>query len=100
MWHISLAYSWEKKGVYTAKSMYRWLAFQRVSDVQLQKIWKLKILKIFLWQLVQDRLQTREQILKRRGPNSGKCPICDDVESIDHLFFNCPIAQFLWLVVN
>ncbi|KAM0867589.1 hypothetical protein ACQ4PT_041888 [Festuca glaucescens] len=83
--------------------MYRWLAFEGVSDPQLKKIWRLKIpmkIRVFLWQVIQDRLPTREQILIRKGPTSGFCPLCAEVETIDHLLFLCPIAEFLWTVIR
>jgi hypothetical protein len=81
--------------------MYRWLAFRGVSDPFLQRTWKLKIpakIKFFLWQVIHDRLPTREQILIRHGNTSGKCPICDGLESINHLLFCCPQAAFVWSI--
>ena len=62
-------WSLETKGEYSTKSLYRWLSYQGVSDVQLQRIWKLKVpmkIRIFLWQVIQDRLPTREQIFTRK----------------------------------
>ena len=38
-------WAFEKKGIYTTKSMYRWLSYHGVSDTQLLKMWKLKIPK-------------------------------------------------------
>jgi hypothetical protein len=96
-------WAFENDGEYTSKSMYKWLSFRGVSDPQLKKIWRLKIpmkIRIFLWQVIHDRLPTREQILLRHGPTSGLCPLCDEVESVDHLLFNCPVAVFVWSLVS
>jgi hypothetical protein len=29
-----------------------------------------------------------------------KCSFCDCEESIDHLFFTCPLARYLWSILN
>ena len=71
--------------------------------MQLQRIWKLKIpmkIRIFLWQVTQDRLPTREQLLARRGPTNGICPMCSCVETIDHLLFSCQVASFGWVAIK
>lgn len=47
-----------------------------------------------------DRLPTREQILTRKGPTNGLCPLCTELESIDHLLFHCPVAIFVWLLIK
>jgi hypothetical protein len=57
-------------------------------------------IRVFLWQVIHDHLPTREQILIRQGPTSGLCPLCDVVESVDHLLFTCPVAAFLWTLVR
>ena len=66
-------------------------------------MWKLKLpmkIKIFLWEVIHDRLPTREQILLRRGNTAGKCATCGELESLEHLFFLCPIANFVWILVS
>ena len=96
-------WAFEKKGEFSVKSMYRWLAYGGVSDPTLKKIWRLKIplkIRVFLWQVIHDRLPTREQILKRYGPTDGKCPLCGSSETLDHLMFQCATAVFVWSVIR
>lgn len=31
---------------------------------------------------------------------SRKCEFCDNEEGIDHLFFSCSLARFLWNVIG
>jgi len=55
--------SWklEKKGMYTTKSMYRFITFGGVIDKRARKLWKNKMalkLRVFVWQAVHNRLQT------------------------------------------
>ncbi|GKA69480.1 RNA-directed DNA polymerase, eukaryota, reverse transcriptase zinc-binding domain protein [Tanacetum coccineum] len=53
---------------------------------------------IFLWRLGLNKLPSKIN-LQRKGIDVGSvlCPICqDDVESVNHLFFNCDMAKHLW----
>jgi hypothetical protein len=62
-------------------------------------IWKLSTslkLKIFLWQLARVRLPASEQIKKRHEPSDGRCVLCAQPEDVAHIFFNYPLAQFMW----
>jgi hypothetical protein len=36
------------------------------------------------------------QILLRLGPSDGTCSLCGDIEHVDHIFFQCSLAQFFW----
>lgn len=51
----------EKNNNFSTKSLYRFLAFQGMQSKSMYRIWKIKIplkIKIFLWQMSNDRLQT------------------------------------------
>ena len=53
---------------------------------------------VFLWKLKLNRLPSRVN-LDRKGIDIGSilCPICtNDIESVNHIFFNCGLAQDLW----
>jgi hypothetical protein len=39
---------------------------------------------------------TRDAILQRRGKCEKKCLFCGSNESINHLFFKCPLARYIW----
>jgi hypothetical protein len=68
--------------------------------VQITKyIWNFVIppkIKIFTWQLARGRLPSNDQILAKHGPSDGLCALCGEVEHVDHIFFQCPLAQFMW----
>ena len=38
--------------------------------------------------------------MARKGPTNGICPMCQCVETIEHLLFDCLIASFVWLVIK
>nr|GEY79190.1 hypothetical protein [Tanacetum cinerariifolium] len=58
-------------------------------------------INVFLWMLSINRLPFRVN-LDRKGVevDSLLCPICRlDVETVNHLFFNCDMAKDLWALV-
>jgi mannosylglycoprotein endo-beta-mannosidase len=94
--HIS--WDWEQAGCYSSRSMYRELC--KKPEVQITKyIWNYAVppkIKIFTWQLVRGRLPSNDHILNKHGPSDGRCALCGEWETADHIFFQCPLAQFLW----
>jgi hypothetical protein len=61
--------------------------------------WKAKIplkIKIFLWYLKNGVLLTNDNLVKRQWKGCTKCCFCDVSESIQHLFFDCPMAKLVW----
>jgi hypothetical protein len=55
---------------------------------------------IFLWQLLQKRLPSNDNIHRRRGPLSGRCALCSEMEGTTHIFFLCPLERFMWSAVR
>ena len=89
----------EKSGLYSTKSMYRLLSFEGVINKWLQKLWNNRTptkLKVFLWLLFQNRLQSGEALKKKHWKRDGRCILCRVVESVDHIFFECVISSFVW----
>jgi hypothetical protein len=70
-------------------------------------IWKSKLwpkLKVFVWLLLSDRLNTRN-MLKRRHLNIGNnfsCALCNmgEEETLEHLFFRYPFSISCWSSLN
>jgi hypothetical protein len=91
-WHL------EPSGTFSSRSLY--LSLCKKPEVPLTKyLWSYVVplkIKIFTWQLARGRLPSNDQILARFGPSEGKCVLCDNIEHVDHIFFQCPLAQFLW----
>ena len=57
--------------------------------------------KFFMWLLVQDRVQTRSNLLKKNIISDATCELCHAVvETAEHLIFHCPIADYLWRSVG
>jgi hypothetical protein len=61
--------------------------------------WKAKIplkIKIFLWYLKNGVVLTKDNLVKRQWKGCTNCCFCDVSESIQHLFFDCPLAKLMW----
>jgi hypothetical protein len=72
-------------------------------DVRMKSIWGEKLplkIKIFWWMMWHDRVETGEQLKRRKGKGSEFCKYCGKLETLDHLFFKCPISQLLWVWVR
>ena len=64
--------------------------------------WKIKVplkIKFFLWYLKKGVILTKDNLAKRNWKGDKKCCFCNNDESIQHLFFECHVAKFVWNVV-
>ena len=62
-------------------------------------IWKAKIphrIKLFLWLLENQVVLTKDNMIKRNWQGDPSCYFCPSNESINHLFFLCPVAKVIW----
>ncbi|XP_044963543.1 uncharacterized protein LOC123421776 [Hordeum vulgare subsp. vulgare] len=57
-------------------------------------------IKIFVWQLLHDRMPSETEVLKRHGPGNGSCPLCHILETGTHILFSYVAAQALWCFVR
>ncbi len=66
-------------------------------------IWKLKMplkIKIFMWYLLKGVVLTKDNLARRNWNSSLRCSFCLKNKSIQHLFFDCHVAKFLWRAVQ
>jgi hypothetical protein len=53
-------------------------------------------IKIFLWQLFQNAILTRDNLKKRKWGGSPLCSFCQQEETMTHLFFEFSNAKVIW----
>ena len=53
-------------------------------------------IKFFLWYLKRGVIVTKDNLLKIRWKGDSKCNLCGLDENIQHLFFECRVARFIW----
>ncbi len=78
-----------------------WLA--RVKRGVCRSLWKLKIplkIKIFMWCLLKGVVLTKDNLARRNWNGSLRCSFCLKNESIQHFFFDCHLAKFMWRAVQ
>jgi hypothetical protein len=74
-----------------------------VLDFLLARVWKSwapsKVI-VFSWQLLQNRVPTRQNLFKRRvirDPDHALCAFCGaSMEAVDHLFVTCDFISTVW----
>jgi len=94
-------WSLHSSGIFSVKSMYAALINNgvRVS----QDLWQIKIpsrIKIFLWYLKRGVILTKDNLARRNWNGDKSCCFCHYPETIQHLFFQCYHARFLWRAVH
>lgn len=49
--------------------------------------------------MTNDAILTKDNLIKRKWKGDPVCYFCSNPESIQHLFFQCPVAKTIWAVV-
>ena len=92
---------------YTAAKYYQFM-FSRVScEKGITMIWKTKCLpklKVFLWLMFNDRLNTKDLMMRKHWqvPDGTNHVLCSHsrLEDREHLFFSCPFAVSCWAFIG
>ena len=66
-------------------------------------LWQMKVplkINIFMWFLRRKVILTKDNLAKRKWEGSKKCCFCDQDETIQHLFIDCPLAKMVWRIVH
>ena len=89
-------------GTFSVRSLYVTLKKSQVK-VPYRKVWYVKTpleIKVFLWLAFRKSILTKSVLLRRGWKGNGDCMFCSNAETIDHLFFECPLARYAWSVVR
>jgi hypothetical protein len=93
---------WTTSKHFSVKAMYMDLMAESVSYPKLDT-WKARIplkIKIFLWFLWKGVILTKDNLAKRQWKGCTRCSFCSEHESIQHLFFDCPMARLMWMTIS
>jgi hypothetical protein len=90
-----------KNRVFSTQSLYREI-MKSEKTAGKELFWKARLplkIKIFLWYLKRGVILTKDNLLKRRWKGDSKCNPCGLDENIQHLFFVCRVARFVWNIL-
>lgn len=100
----TIVWSLEASGEYSAKSAYMiHFAGQIQSNFPklIWKAWSPPKCKFFTWLLLKDRLWTAARLQLRGWENNYFCALCvRNLETAQHLFFECPLSCSVWQMVS
>ena len=68
-----------------------------------QDIWQTKLpmkIKIFLWYLKRGVTLTKDNLARRNWHGDKSCCLCHLPKTIQHIFFDCYYAKFLWRSIH
>jgi hypothetical protein len=88
---------------FSTKSLYRFLTDRGIASKMAGFIWKAKLplkIRVFLWQNFNNKLQVAQSLIKRGWKGSKDCCLCGKTESVEHIFFKCHIAKFVWSIIG
>jgi hypothetical protein len=66
-------------------------------------LWSLKIplrITIFMWYFKREVVLMKDNLARRNWEGNRFCAFCANHESIQHLFFYCHFARFIWRAVQ
>jgi len=49
-----------------------------------------------MWLAIQGRLQTGVALKQKKWKGDEKCCLCNSLETVDHVLFQCVMARFVW----
>jgi hypothetical protein len=50
--------------------------------------------------MARGRIQTMDNLKKKRWKGDEKCQFCLEGELVDHMLFRCPLSVYIWAVVK
>ena len=60
-----------------------------------------RVVKLFLWQVCNNILSTKENLCKKRIIDEPLCPVCRlEVKTVGHVLWSCFAAHDVWLECN
>lgn len=95
----SVSWALNKNKSFSTKSLYRFLSNGGVSSRIAGFIWKSKLplkIKLFLWQVFNNKLQVASSLAKRGWHGNCKCCLCDCQEDVNHVLLKCHLARMVW----
>ena len=94
------SWSWEAKGAFTTKSVYKAHYATRITSELASAIWgswaPLRC-KLAVWLFIRNKVWTVDRLAWRGLPRNKKCPFRNtNKDDAQHLFIGCAISNIIW----
>ena len=102
IWQVITTYHGESLVFFSVSSVYKHL-YRNCARADNRQLWKAKIplkIKIFMWLTLQNAILTKDNLLKRKWKGGPSCAFCQEKESVNHLFFDCPVSKYVWSIIT
>jgi hypothetical protein len=89
-------------GQLTVRSMYNTILNENIMPNN-RFLWRTKLplkVKIFLWFMFKGVILTKDNLIKRNWHGTESYCFCNNKETIQHLFFDCVLARFVWRTIE
>jgi hypothetical protein len=99
----SLIWQFSSNGIYSSQSLYKTINNRGVLPIYVSAVWSLKVplrIHFFLWLLSKNKNLTRDNLQKRREVRDKTCLLCTELETCNHLFFECAVAVRMWSQIS
>lgn len=94
-----LAWRWDTTGLFSVKSLYKFLNHRGIVHAHAMLWWNLPLppkIRIFMWLTFHNRILSKVNLRQRGWEGDTTCPFCTQEETVKHLFLQCPVAKQLW----
>jgi hypothetical protein len=99
----SVIWQLNSAGHYLVQSLYAVVNDRGVRQVFTPVVWKIKVpprIHVFLWLVANNKVLTRDNLAKRKSLDDLLCLFCCENEIASHLFFDCYVAKYMWMIVS
>jgi hypothetical protein len=86
----SVQWDLTKNDQFSVASLYKHCAFLGVIDVRMKELWHTKMslkVKIVVWLVYQNRVQTSNSLIKKKWKRESKSKLCLSEESVERMIF-------------
>jgi hypothetical protein len=99
----TVVWALKKDGQFTTRSLYKFLSFGGVRNKRLVEIWKTNVplkVRIFMWQMFQDKIKSADQLKKWNWKGDFNCQLCGRKEDLNHIMFTYVSSRFIWITLK
>jgi hypothetical protein len=99
----AIVWQYNSSGKYLVQSLYAIMNDRGMRQIFIPIMWKIHVpsrIHIFLWLVANNKTLTRDNLAKRRPVDDLNYLFCTELETTNHLFFDCCVARVMWETIS